>query len=57
MTRTAPGGQEGEGSKRPSPTSRTRRPSSYKKRPIVAAMIIAMTKNAVTRTMTAEKMS
>lgn len=34
MTRTAPGGQEqGEGSKRPSPTSRARRPSSYKKRP------------------------
>jgi hypothetical protein len=33
MTRTAPGWQEGEASSRPSPTSRTRRPSSYKKRP------------------------
>ena len=34
MTRTAQVGQEGEGSRRPSPTSRTtRRPSAYKKRP------------------------
>jgi hypothetical protein len=34
MTQTAQGGQRGEGSRRPSPTSRTtRRPSAYKKRP------------------------